>query len=97
MCRVFSESVTAQQLGSDMKGLGAVTLDWSIVSTGAVREPRIGGNRGGGAGMRWPDGVEGAAVRERSGGLEVTADGGRTTPRHCHLLLSLVHVEWQEV
>jgi hypothetical protein len=35
VCRVFSKSVTAQQLGSGMKGLGlsAFTLDWSIVST----------------------------------------------------------------
>ncbi|CAD6270402.1 unnamed protein product [Miscanthus lutarioriparius] len=41
-----------------------------------VREPRIGGNRGGDAGTRRPDDVEGAAVRGRSRGLEATADGG---------------------
>jgi hypothetical protein len=35
VCRVFSKSVTGEQLGSDMKGLGldTFTLDWSIVST----------------------------------------------------------------
>jgi len=35
VCLVFSKSVTAQQLGSGMKGLGlgAFTLDWSIVSS----------------------------------------------------------------
>lgn len=35
LCWVFSKSVTAQQLGSGMKGLGlfAFTLDWSTVSS----------------------------------------------------------------
>ncbi|KAE8776190.1 Oligopeptide transporter 4 [Hordeum vulgare] len=35
VCWVFSKSVTAQQLGSGMKGLGlgAFTLDWSAVSS----------------------------------------------------------------
>ncbi|XP_074275815.1 oligopeptide transporter 4-like [Silene latifolia] len=35
VCWVFSKSVTAQQLGSGMKGLGlgAITLDWSAVSS----------------------------------------------------------------
>ncbi|GAB4838395.1 oligopeptide transporter 4 [Ancistrocladus abbreviatus] len=35
LCWVFSKSVTAQQLGSGMRGLGlgAVTLDWSTVSS----------------------------------------------------------------
>jgi len=35
VCWVFSKSVTAQQLGSGMKGLGlgAFTLDWSTVSS----------------------------------------------------------------
>uniref|UniRef100_A0A803MC92 Oligopeptide transporter 4 n=2 Tax=Chenopodium quinoa TaxID=63459 RepID=A0A803MC92_CHEQI len=35
VCWVFSKSVTAQQLGSGMKGLGlgAVTLDWSAVAS----------------------------------------------------------------
>ncbi|KAL3538732.1 hypothetical protein ACH5RR_002098 [Cinchona calisaya] len=35
VCWVFSKSVTAQQLGSGMKGLGigALTLDWSVVAS----------------------------------------------------------------
>ncbi|GMH03050.1 hypothetical protein Nepgr_004889 [Nepenthes gracilis] len=35
VCWIFSKSVTAQQLGSGMKGLGfgALTLDWSAVSS----------------------------------------------------------------
>lgn len=35
VCWVFSKSVTAQQLGSGMKGLGlgAITLDWSTVAS----------------------------------------------------------------
>ncbi|XP_057990340.1 oligopeptide transporter 4-like [Hevea brasiliensis] len=35
VCWVFSKSVTAQQLGSGMKGLGlgAITLDWSAVAS----------------------------------------------------------------
>lgn len=35
VCWVFSKSVTAQQIGSGMRGLGlgAVTLDWSAVSS----------------------------------------------------------------
>ncbi|CAK9136949.1 unnamed protein product [Ilex paraguariensis] len=35
VCWVFSKSVTAQQLGSGMRGLGlgAVTLDWSVVAS----------------------------------------------------------------
>lgn len=35
MCWVFSKSVTAQQIGSGMRGLGlgAITLDWSAVAS----------------------------------------------------------------
>ncbi|KAH9621725.1 hypothetical protein KSS87_000587, partial [Heliosperma pusillum] len=35
VCWIFSKSVTAQQLGSGMQGLGlgAITLDWSVVSS----------------------------------------------------------------